>query len=223
MPEGFIEDTEEDGWLMGIRYEKRTKDSRGRGVIEREYDDVGLENEESIVEQRARHIVHVIREYGQPPEGETGSNFLGTVVVVKSTLLIELFRKIVTYYPEQSLDKPEIETHEPHRFLYHHFQELRSYISDNKNDERTRKHAQVLIRCLEKLDQNEPSIIQTAQRFLNSPLFPRIISFDLLWLVYKPGTVILRRSLGNFRMRAYIVHSLAGHDRGTTHSTLVSI
>lgn len=211
---------------MGTKYEITRGYGDGCVVVERES---GPKDIDTLEEPRLKHVVRVIKEFATPRiwVSEPDYNLLVTKIVIQSPYLVSMLRKIATYYPDQSFDKPELTSVQPHKFLYHHFLEIRNYASDIKNEERTRKHAEILIRCLERLDTKDPGIISTMEKFFHEPSLPLTLPFDLVWLVYKPRTIILRRTEGNLTVRAYVIHSLSGCQktyRGHVgYSTLVSM
>ncbi|KAL4730640.1 hypothetical protein ACLX1H_002678 [Fusarium chlamydosporum] len=109
---------------------------------------------------------------------------------IHSVHLINALKAVVTYYPKFSLEGKTIEIDSPYQVLYHHRQELSHYKDHQPSAHSpeyaatTSKHIDLLLSFLE--DNLGEEIRREEERHkLDTPM----ATFDLFWLLLKPGEV----------------------------------
>ncbi|KAF4974139.1 hypothetical protein FZEAL_8904 [Fusarium zealandicum] len=112
-------------------------------------------------------------------------------MTIHSEHLINALRAVVAYYPYINLEGKSITINSPYRVLYHHRQELADYresqpaAHDAEYAATTAKHIDVLLKFLD--DNLGDKIRREEERHqLKTPR----ATFDLFWLLLKPGEVI---------------------------------
>ncbi|KAH8429487.1 ATP-binding protein [Aspergillus melleus] len=160
--------------------------------------DLGLDLQVKHLEQRKKEG-DSLKERGSEVEGEKPTymqhalvsseyfdekNILTKkVLCINSSLLCDALKQEVKCYPSyRSGFKPSIEVESPFALLFHHRSELGA-LREYTTDDNLRKHLDLLFEYLE----HERG--HAAARLMNNDL----ITFDLLWAVFKPGTFVLTR------------------------------
>ncbi|KPI39784.1 uncharacterized protein AB675_3563 [Cyphellophora attinorum] len=126
---------------------------------------------------------------------------VGTLrIVIYSAKLLNAIRRLIHYYPFQALTGDTVTIFEPYECLVHHhdqFETLRQPCEDLNGVEcrvhghrslccdETKRHVKIL---LDYLQPTMESKIRPAQKKLE--LATPVISYENLWLIYKPGTEI---------------------------------
>ncbi|KAG9229022.1 hypothetical protein BJ875DRAFT_524566 [Amylocarpus encephaloides] len=173
------------GWLLGIKYEKLTQEPNRRLAREQDNGDFRVKGvpptrEKSYV---ANFVVHVIRDFQT-----VHALYQGVAVEVRSTHLFNMIKNISPYYSAQSFEHEPLLFSEPQRFLFHNLLGFKGKVADTNDNECARKHAQILITCLEKIDSSEDSVIKTMEALSRNTTGHREISFRNIWAIYKPET-----------------------------------
>ena len=141
---------------------------------------------------------------------------------IKSLPLMELFRKVVTYYPGQSFQAKTVSFKSPYMVLFHHRNEILKEIENGKTDEETKDLA---INLFDFLASECPDVSQELDG-LDLSDKNSIISFAGSWLLFKPGTIVFSThgsdekgegensmiSAGEGEQRAYVVEEISGHE-----------
>lgn len=116
-----------------------------------------------------------------------------TTVEVNSPELLKALREVVKHYPSEPLQfeqQPKFDN--PFMLLNHYKQELKQY-AEESTDETTKTHIDLLLHFIttEAGDKGPES-----QRLIRAGL----ISFDLLWIVFKPGDLLYSSTYGHDRL-----------------------
>ncbi|KAI0404699.1 hypothetical protein F4802DRAFT_217484 [Xylaria palmicola] len=116
---------------------------------------------------------------------------------IHSQYLIHALQAVISYYPRVNLQDSPISIPAPYRLLYLHRGELASY-RDNQPQthspeyaETTARHIDVLLKFLEE-NMGEALIREEVLHKLEHPS----ATFDLFWLVLKPGQIIYAKRFG---------------------------
>lgn len=103
-------------------------------------------------------------------------------LIIHSELIIKALRKVVDYYPGQSLLGNTITIKEPFSILVHFREELEEY-RRTCDDEEAAHHISVLQKYLE--DNLGDKILEEDERYKRPT---PVATFEMLWMLYKPGT-----------------------------------
>ena len=140
---------------------------------------------------------------------------LGTYINIRSRFLLDYLRHIVLYYPTVSFDSDELVLEEPFCMLLHYRQELKGArdsaekaaskidSADGDNSSTGFEHLTYLIDCLEQRYADSLS-----QEMLRNQACPAMCTYEWMWLLFKPGSVVY--SLVDGVLEAFIVEE---HDR----------
>ncbi len=137
------------------------------------------------------------------------SEMSSKTLTIHSDKLANALRAVVYYSPSQSLTGRSLSFEEPYKVLFHHFAELGAYRhlhpSQHSNDYRNQCNKDIDL-LLEVLRREKPEITEERRRYDRSP---PICTFDLLWLLFKPGEACYRISETG-QISAYIVRAVTG-------------
>jgi len=130
-------------------------------------------------------------------------------ITIYSEKLANALRAVVQYYPSVSLVDRSIGITEPYMVLYHHFAELEVY-----RDSHPSQHSEVYRKESNKdidlllgvLGVEKPEVAEEKERYQRSS---PVCTFNLLWLLFKPGEACYRRSETG-EISASIVRAIEG-------------
>lgn len=115
-------------------------------------------------------------------------------ITIYSEKLANALRAVVQYYPSVSLIGRSIGIIEPYAVLYHHFAELEAYRNSHplqhSEDYRNAGNKDIDL-LLGVLGREKPEVAEEKERYQRSS---PVCTFDLLWLLFKPGEACYRRS-----------------------------
>ena len=122
----------------------------------------------------------------------------GTEMIIRSSSLVKAIRTVVDYYPSQQLAGRTITVAEPYHFLLHHRQELESVLQDKPiecgtgashvvRDEKTISSVKVLNAFLD-----SKYAKKIAEEEARHKKYPPTATFEMLWMLLKPGTRVYR-------------------------------
>lgn len=138
-----------------------------------------------------------------------------SVMVIRSPSLITAFRKIVKYYPTQTLTAETITVEEPYYFVLHHLKDLENYVDeqDEENKAENQEVANGVVNGVNEetstkaSEEKEPPCSQLRHDFRVLKTFlepkwgkkierelerhkqnPPVATFEMLWMLMKPGT-----------------------------------
>lgn len=135
-----------------------------------------------------------------------------TEMIIQSPSLINALQSKIEYYPGQQLLGTTITVQEPYHVLLHHRKELAQLLNNEEreaqsnqlhdlSDEMTIAHVKVLLTFL---DAKYKSKIEAEEK--RYAKFPPTATFEMMWLLMKPGTKVFTEIDGN--LSAFIVHSV---------------
>ncbi len=130
-------------------------------------------------------------------------------ITIHSEKLANALRAVVYCYTDQSLIGRPLSFEEPYKFLFHHFADLETYRSSqpaqHSNNYRDECNKDIDL-LLEVIDREEPGVAEEKDRYKGSP---PVCTFNLLWLLFKPGEACYRTSETG-EISAYIVRAITG-------------
>ena len=132
---------------------------------------------------------------------------IGTTLEINSPQLLAVLKDVVTYYPGERLDfDTKFTIEDPFMMLVHHREELRRY-RETTNDATTKMHIMLLLDYLEK--EAGPQGAQIKEMIANG-----LITFPLLWMIFKPGDLIYEHKHGHARLFQVRRHGYGEHRSG---------
>jgi hypothetical protein len=112
-------------------------------------------------------------------------------LTINSHLLLDVLASTVKYYPAHTLGFSEpFKLEEPFALLYHHYQEL--WERRDKSEGETRLHLDLLLGYL--ADQPGARAVELAEKKES------LITYDLLWFIFKPGSLLYTTENGQPRL-----------------------
>ncbi|KAH6640798.1 P-loop containing nucleoside triphosphate hydrolase protein [Chaetomium tenue] len=116
----------------------------------------------------------------------------GKKLRINSHHICDAIEETVKFYPaHKSGFKPPLEVDEPFEVLVHHFQQLESYKNSMVQDSEPARHLDMFIRYLGA----EPALKRSVELISH-----KLITFDLLWAAFKPGSYVLTKEYGQPRL-----------------------
>jgi len=117
-----------------------------------------------------------------------------TELVINSTHILEALREIVKFYPGQPLDfRSKLQVEDPYEVLYHHRTQLGEY-RDAHSDPTVKVHINLLLEFL--LKEGGQDYLARVAKLLGAGL----ITFRLLWSIFKPGDLMYTTIQGHERL-----------------------
>ena len=165
-------------------------------------DDVSAAKESQ--NKSSEHGGHVLISYKECNPDKT---HVSTRLEVNSSPLINILQKVITHYPGDALTtlfKAIIVFDEPFMMIFHHYKKLREEHSRIEGE--AKQHLGLL---LDFLGEQWPKASETSERIDQKTI--KEISYNELWLLYPPGTIIYTKKNGEWC--AYKVHQLGGFHR----------
>ncbi|KAK6005007.1 hypothetical protein QM012_007786 [Aureobasidium pullulans] len=120
---------------------------------------------------------------------EDGKRVQKVVVQINSQHLKNLLKEAVGSYPGVSLDTKDIALTQPCRLLYHYLDEIKAHGEKFEAGSEAAAHYQVL---LNHIQEEFGETIQEADNLREQ----NVMSYQLLWTVFKPKTIAFARVLG---------------------------
>ena len=134
---------------------------------------------------------------------------LSKSITIHSEKVANALRAVIFYSPSHSFGGRPFHFDEPYKVLFHHFGELEAYRykhpTQHSDDYKTECN-KVIDLLLEVLGREKPEIAEEQKRYKRSP---PVCTFDLLWLLFKPGEACYRTSETR-QTSAYIVKDVTG-------------
>ena len=161
-------------------------------------------------------------ELSQPPSVHSVA---GTRLKINSPAIVTALQSVVEYYPGHTFLEESVTIAEPYAILIHHEKELASYrkrfapgtsLSEDQKCERkkdTYEHLGILEKYLQ--DRMGPSVLAEKQRHARG-----YATFEMLWMLYKPGTDVYLRHYIDSSLSAAVVESTDEHSRPTYPNVL---
>ena len=136
-------------------------------------------------------------------------NISSKTITVHSSKLANALRAVVRYSPSQSLFGRSIAFRAPYSTLFHHSAALKAYRDTHPachSDEYKRECNDDIDLLLDVLEREKPEVTAEKERYKRSR---PVCSFNLLWLLFKPGEACYRTSETGERS-AYIIRAVTG-------------
>lgn len=158
----------------------------------------------------------------QPPSVHSVA---GTKLKINSPAIVTALQSVVEYYPGYTFLEESVTIAEPYAILIHHEKELASYrkrfapgtsLSEDQKCERKRdtyEHLGLLEKYLQ--DRMGPSVLAERQRHARG-----YATFEMLWMLYKPGTDVYLYHHQCSSHSAAVVESTDEESRRTYHNVL---
>ena len=148
------------------------------------------------------------------------------VLKINSPAIINALQKAVDYYPDQDFSGDSVSIPEPFALLIHHQSELASFRETCapgkvrsepelcEREENTYEHLGVLQKFLEQRvgDSVRTESLRHEKGFA---------TFDMLWMLFKPGTTVYADTYFDGNYDAYVIHSVFGGADSSPTSPLV--
>ncbi|OCK77897.1 P-loop containing nucleoside triphosphate hydrolase protein [Lepidopterella palustris CBS 459.81] len=116
-----------------------------------------------------------------------------TTVDINSPYLLSCLKEIVEYYPEEPLHfKEGVSFDSPFKLLNHHIEELTTWGEEAVEDE-AKRHIKLLIDFLENEAGDKGLEVKRLKK-------AGLISFGLLWVIFKPGDLLYTQEYGYERL-----------------------
>jgi hypothetical protein len=109
-----------------------------------------------------------------------------TCLEARSKIIRDGLKKVLRDYSSVNMESIPIVIPKPYAPLFHYRKELRDYASDESRREEDKSHIQVLIQFM---DKNLQEIERAYDRLLPSEM----ISYDILWTIFRPEDIIIAR------------------------------
>ena len=168
--------------------------------------------------------LHFSEKLEEPPQSVL--RVKSTVLKINSPAIINALQKVVDYYPDQDFSGDSLSIPEPFALLIHHQSELASFRetcapgkvrSESElceREEKTYEHLGVLQRFLEQRvgDSTRTESLRHEKGFA---------TFDMLWMLLKPGTTVYADTYADGNYDAYVIHSVTGGAASSPTSPLV--
>ena len=154
------------------------------------------------------------------PQPPSVHSVAGTRLKINSPAIVTALQSVVEYYPGYSFMEESVTIAEPYAILIHHEKELASYrkrfapgisLSVDQKCERKRdtyEHLGLLEKYLQ--DRMGPSVLAEKQRHARG-----YATFEMLWMLFKPGTDVYLRHFIDSSLSAAVVESTNEESRLT--------
>lgn len=147
-------------------------------------------------------------------EPRTAIITMGTMLKINSPAIITALQSVIEYYPDQSVSE-DSRINEPYAVLIHHEEELKAYRDQfnpeaiDSKDELCRRNANAYehLGILQTVlsDRSGRAVETERQRHARG-----FATFEMLWLLYKPGIDVYCDSDADGNYSAYVVKSVSG-------------
>lgn len=128
----------------------------------------------------------------------------GTTLEINSPHLLTALKEVITYYPGEPLDfNMKFTIEDPFMMLVHHRDELRRH-REITNDVTAKMHIALLLDYLK--DEAGPKGTE-----INSMIEAGLITFPLLWMIFKPGDLLHEHQNGHTRLFQVRKHGYGEH------------
>jgi hypothetical protein len=117
----------------------------------------------------------------------------GTTLEINSPQLLNVLKEVITFYPGEPLDfNSKFTIEDPYMMLIHHLEELRHY-REESSDATVKMHIALLFDYLEA--EAGPKGTE-----INDMIAAGMITFPLLWMIFKPGDLLCEQKNGHTRL-----------------------
>jgi len=117
----------------------------------------------------------------------------GTTLEINSPQLLKVFKEVITFYPGEPLDfTNKFTLVDPFMMLVHYREDLRAY-REKTEDTTVKMHIALLLDYLD--DEAGPKGVE-----IKDMIAAGLITFPLLWMIFKPGDIVVEHSNGHARL-----------------------
>ena len=143
-------------------------------------------------------------------------NIINTSLKINSPAIITALQSVVEYYPDLSFSEHSSTISEPYGVLYHHEEELKAYRDRFQPDAINSKDGlcQRSMNTYEHLGILQDILSQRSGKAVEAERQRHargVATFEMLWLLFKPGTDVYLDDQINGHWNAYVVHSVSDH------------
>ena len=176
----------------------------------------------SVLKQAVIEVITDVRIFGsytssdaEKEEPRTAISILGTKLKINSPAIVLALQSVIEYYPQQSFSDDANTIWEPYAALIHHEEELKAYRDHfdpnaiNSQEELCQRnvnayeHLGILQDVL--FERSGEAVKAERQRHARG-----VATFEMLWLLYKPGTDVYCDGDADDNYSAYVVKSVSG-------------
>ncbi len=176
----------------------------------------------SVLKKAVIEVITDVRIFGsytssdsEKEEPRTAISILGTKLKINSPAIITALQSVIEYYPGQSFSDDANTISEPYAALIHHEEELKAYRDQfnpnaiNSKDELCQRNANVYehLGILQNVLSERSGKEVEAERQRHSR---GVATFEMLWLLLKPGTEVYGDRAADGNYDAYVVKSVSG-------------
>ncbi|KAF7349249.1 AAA family ATPase [Mycena sanguinolenta] len=162
-----------------------------------------IESQTSGINWWQKHVLVVIRHF----DDDQPERVVQTTVEVYSDHLRKTLAKVIGTYPSISFQTEHISLNLPVECLYHYLSELRAEAGTLQKDSVELVHLNILLNFI------ETQFAKTTEQVNN--LRPKnLISYDTLWTLFRPGTIIHSKIRGYdraFKLQSYYTVKCGQH------------
>lgn len=171
----------------------------------------------SVIEVITDVLISEFLTRGKPKREEPRTAFtvLGTKLKINSPAILTAIRSVIEYYPDQSFSKASDTIMEPYAALIHHEEELKSYRDRfnpnavNSKDELCHRTANAYehLGILQNVLFERSGVAVEAERQRHAR---GVATFQMLWLLFRPGTDVYSDDGGDGEYNAHVIKSVSG-------------
>lgn len=147
-------------------------------------------------------------------EPRTAISILNTMLKINSPAIIKALQSVTEYYPNQSVSEDSYTFSEPYAALIHHEEELKAYRdqfhpnSINSKDDVCQRNANAYehLGTLQNVLSERSGTAVKAERQRHAR---GVATFEMLWLLFRPGTTVYGNTASSGNYNAYVVESVS--------------
>ena len=197
---------------------------------------LGVQNNLSVLGKSVIEVITQVRILGsyettnaEKEEPRSPITVINTSLKINSPAIITALQSVIEYYPGLSFSEHSNTISEPYGVLYHHEEELKAYRDRfhpdaiNSKDELCQRtlnayeHLGILQDILSQ--QSGKAVEAERQRHTRG-----VATFEMLWLLYKPGTDVYFDDQVNGHCSAYVVGSVSyDRSRGQSKPLMIEV
>ena len=159
-------------------------------------------------------------------EPRTAISVIGTKLKINSPAIITALQSVIEYYPGHSFSESSNTVMEPYAALIHHEEELKAYRNYfdpnaiNSKDELCQRNVNAYehIGVLQNILSQRSGKAVEAERQRHAR---GVATFEMLWLLFRPGTDVYSDDADDGNYNAYVIKSVTGGVSGGRPTSLV--
>ncbi|KAA8635553.1 hypothetical protein SMACR_09201 [Sordaria macrospora] len=130
-----------------------------------------------------------------------------TFIIIRSQPLLEILNRLVSYYPSINLKGRSLTLWAPYDFVWHYHDLIEQHLSEVHGDDTHasgRKELRGLVDFV--IGMNGKQVADEQSRYQKG-----VCTYEMLWLLYKPGTTVYVESRG--RLSAFVISIVEYHEK----------